>query len=252
MPDPVSISVAVVSLVTSATKAAKTCNTLCDKYKDAPFSLTSVHIECLTTKASLSMVDMLMKRNPSLMKSRLEADTPLAENIDVVLTGCCLTFALAEIEINKLTAIDKDSVIRSWKDKCRAVWQEDRMVMLLDRMRGIRDAVNLLLTVLQTQVHPVTQFCALVLTLVASHWAASTSCLRQAAQQSNRYEMTSTLSTHTDVRVQSIASGAAYSCLTTERPSSHSMTKLSMLKLIAESTTTCDVIRRHRLTEHPQ
>lgn len=122
MPDPLSFSVAVVSLVTGAAKAAKTCNTLCDKYRDAPFSLTPVHIECLTTKASLPMFDILLKRNPNLIMLRLEKNSSLAENIDVVLTGCCLMFALIEIEIDKITAFDKKSVTGPWKDKCRSVW----------------------------------------------------------------------------------------------------------------------------------
>lgn len=61
-----------------------------------------------------------------------------------------MAFALLERAIEKLMKEDKRARTTSWKERLRYVWREDHMTMLLARMHGIRDAVNLLLTLLQT------------------------------------------------------------------------------------------------------
>ena len=93
-----------------------------------------------------------MKRDTKLLSSQLKAHGPLVEIFDVPLTGCALTFSLLDIELQKLYDRSKDNDTYRWKHKMRYVWNEDQAKAILDHMRGLQSAVNLMLTALQTYV----------------------------------------------------------------------------------------------------
>ena len=150
--DPFTICTTVASLVKTCGTAATTCNGLLSKYKNAPQILASIRTECATIKTALSYVDWLVKRDTKLLSSQLKAHSPLAETLDVALTGCAVTFSLLDIELQKLYDKSKDQDGYKWKDKMRYVWDEDRAKNILDHMRGLHNAVNLVLTAFQTYV----------------------------------------------------------------------------------------------------
>ena len=78
--------------------------------------------------------------------------SPLAETLDVALTGCAVTFRLLDIELQKLYDKSKDQDGYKWKDKMQYVWDENNAKNVLDHMRGLQNAVNFVLTALQTYV----------------------------------------------------------------------------------------------------
>ena len=148
--DALSITVSVVSLVTTSARVATYCNSLIGKYKNAPQILSSVRTEVAATKAALSYVYMLMNRDSPVTNW---SEGPLAESLDVALTGCTITFSLLDVELQKLYNASNADGCYSWNNKLRFMWDEGTMRSLLDQMRGIRDAVNLVLTALQTSVY---------------------------------------------------------------------------------------------------
>ena len=148
--DPLSISTAVASLVTTCTNAATLCNALIGKYKRAPKTLASIRTECTTVKAGLSYVYFLINRDAELFSSQLHAEGPLAETIDVALTGCTVTFSLLDCELQKLYNKSSDREGLRWKDKMRYIWDENLAKELLDQMRGLQSAVSLVLNAIQT------------------------------------------------------------------------------------------------------
>lgn len=150
--DPLTICTTVASLVKTCGTAATTCNGLLSKYKQAPQILASIRTECTTIKTALSYVDGLLKRDTALLSSQLKAHSPLAETLDVALTGCAVTFSLLDVELRKLYDRSKDQDGYKWKDKMRYVWDENSAKNILDSMRGLQSAVNLVLTALQTYV----------------------------------------------------------------------------------------------------
>lgn len=150
--DPFTICTTVASLVKNCGTAATTCHGLLSKYKNAPQLLASIRTECATIKTALSYVDWLVKRDTELLSSQLKAHSPLAETLDVALTGCAVTFSLLDIELQKLYDKSKDQDGYKWRDKMRYVWDEDRAKNILDHMRGLNSAVSLVLTALQTYV----------------------------------------------------------------------------------------------------
>ncbi len=152
--DPLSISTAVASLVTTGTKAVTLCNTLVGKYKNAPRTLASIRTECTTVKAGLSYIYFLINRDMELFSSQMQAHGPLTETLDVALTGCTVTFSLLDCELQRLydKSCDRDGF--RWKDKLKYIWDEKVAKALLDQMRGLQSAITLVMTALQTSARP--------------------------------------------------------------------------------------------------
>ena len=150
--DPLTICATVTGLVRTCGTAATMCSGLITKYKIAPMILASIRTECTTVKTALSYVDCLIKQDADQFSSRVKAHSPLSEIFDVPLTGCVLTFSLLDVQLQKLYDRSKDHDSYKWKDKMKYVWDEDQAKAILDHMRGLQGALNLMLTVLQTYV----------------------------------------------------------------------------------------------------
>ena len=150
--DPLTICVTVAGLVKTCGTAATTCNGLLGRYKNALEILVSIRTECTAIKTTLSFVERLVKRDTKLLSSQLDAYSPLSETLDVALSGCAFTFSILDIELQKLYDSGKNHDGYKWKDKVRYLWDEDRVKNILDHMRGLQSAVNLVLTALQTYV----------------------------------------------------------------------------------------------------
>ena len=150
--DPLTICATVAGLVKTCGTAATTCNGLLSTYKNAPDILISIRTECTAIKTTLSFVERLVKQDTKLLSSQLKAYGPLAEALDVALSGCAFTFSILDIELQKLYDRSKNHDGYNWKDKMRYLWDEDRVKNILLHMRGLQGAVNLVLTALQTYV----------------------------------------------------------------------------------------------------
>lgn len=150
--DPLTICATVTGLVKTYGTAATMCSGLITKYKTAPTILASIRTECITVKSALSYVDWIIKRDADLLSSQFKAHSPLLEIFDVPLTGCALTFSLLDIELQKLYDRSKDHDSYKWKDRMKYVWNEDQAKTILDHMRGLQSALNLMLTALQMYV----------------------------------------------------------------------------------------------------
>ena len=147
--DPLTICATVASLVKTCGTAVTTCNGLLNKYKNAPDLLASIRTECTTIKMTLSYIDWLVKRDTDLLSSQLKDHGPLAETFEVALTGYATTFSLLDAELQQLYNGNQDDKAYKWKDKMRYMWDENHVKDLLNHMRGLRSAVNLVVAALQ-------------------------------------------------------------------------------------------------------
>lgn len=125
--DPLTICATVTGLVRTCGTAATTCNGLLGRYKNAPEILISIRTECIAIKTTLSFVERLVKRDIKQLSSQLKAYSPLAETLDVALSGCAFTFSILDIELQKLYDRSKNHDGYRWKDKMRYLWDEDRV-----------------------------------------------------------------------------------------------------------------------------
>ena len=150
--DPLSITCAVATLVATSAKGLRSCNDLAARYRDAPQTLMVMRTECNTVKLALDHIYWLTTRDEESLASRLGSDSPLAETFDAVLNGCGITFALLEEQLAVICAANSEKDEMSWTDRMRTLWNEEAIKSTIDQMRSIHNAINLLLTVLQTYV----------------------------------------------------------------------------------------------------
>lgn len=148
----IGIVTAVGSLVTTVFKAAIGCRSLITKYDDAPQTLLLLENECTTTKAALSYVNDFLMSHATALAPRLSGPSnPLSELVDVALTGCTVTLAMLDGELNSI-AMSDGPVDFSSKERAQIMWNEESLTTILERMRGVKDTIQLLLSALNTYV----------------------------------------------------------------------------------------------------
>lgn len=88
--------------------------------------------------AALIKIQELFNRNEADLSSILTAQEPLREVFNGIMTGCRLTLAALNIELDKLVEPKKGMKLMEigFQAKARLVWKEDIMIQLRDQTRG--------------------------------------------------------------------------------------------------------------------
>ena len=151
--DPFTISMAVAPLVLSSTKLVMLMSAVRDSYKRAPTTLTATLAECKIVHVALFKIQELVYQNETDLSSRLKAQAPLREAIDMALTGCRMTLSALNLELDKLVEPKKgmNPVEIGFQAKARLVWKEDIMKQLLDQTRGQMSSLQYLIKILESE-----------------------------------------------------------------------------------------------------
>lgn len=151
--DPLTISMAIAPLVLSSAKLTMLISVIRDSYIRAPTTLTATLTECKTIHITLSKIQGLVYQNEADLSSRLTAQAPLREAFDGALTGCRMTLAALNLELDKLAEPKKplDPLDIGFKAKARLVWKEDIMKQLLDQTRGQMLSLRCLTELLESE-----------------------------------------------------------------------------------------------------
>ena len=151
--DPFTISMAVAPLVISSAKLTMLISAVRDSYTNAPTTLTATLTECKIIHITLSKIQGLVYKNETDLSSRLAAQAPLREAFDAALTGCRMTLAALDLELDKLVEPKKPMNPRDigFKAKIRLVWKEDIMKQLLDQSRGQMLSLRCLIELLESE-----------------------------------------------------------------------------------------------------
>jgi hypothetical protein len=150
--DPFSITVGVASLVTLCAQTISTCRDILSGLQDAPRILSSIQSECSTTREALSLMFIFMSKSDTTALSHLSGDETLAQSFDIALTGCTVTLSALDNELQKILEHHKRDGKPDLVQRAKYVWNEDSLKDALDELRGQRDALNLLATVVQRLV----------------------------------------------------------------------------------------------------
>ena len=144
---------AVAPLVMSSAKLTMLISAVRDSYKSAPTTLTATLTECKIIHITLSKIQGLVYKNETDLSSRLTAQAPLREAFDGALTGCRMTLAALNFELDKLAEPKKPttSIDIGFKAKARLVWKEDIMKQLLDQTRGQMSSLTCLIELLESE-----------------------------------------------------------------------------------------------------
>lgn len=151
--DPFTISMAVAPLVLSSAKLTMLISAVRDSYISAPTTLTATLTECKIIHITLSKIQGLVYKNESDLSSRLTAQAPLREAFDGALTGCRMTLAALNLELDKLAEPRKSTnpLDIGFKAKARLIWKEDIMKQLLDQTRSQMLSLRCLIELLESE-----------------------------------------------------------------------------------------------------
>lgn len=151
--DPFTISMAVAPLILSSAKLTMLISAVKDSYKNAPATLIATSTECKVMHMTLSKMQGLVYKNESDLSSRLTAQKPLREAFDDALTGCRMTLAALNFEMDKLVEPKKGTqpMDFGFRPKARLVWKEAIMKQLLDQSRGQMTSLQYLIQFLESE-----------------------------------------------------------------------------------------------------
>lgn len=151
--DPFTISLGVAPLVLSTTKLTLLISAVRESYKNAPTTLIATLTECKIIHIALFKIQELVYKNETDLSSRLKAQTPLREAFDGALTGCRMTLAALNLELDKLVEPKKvtNPMEIGFQTKARLVWKEDIMQQLLDQTRGQMSSLRCLIELLESE-----------------------------------------------------------------------------------------------------
>lgn len=95
---------------------------------------------------------MLINKSDTTALSHLSNNATLAQSFDIVLTGCTVTLSVLDSEIQQVLKGREDEEMAGFCQRAKYVWNEDTLKSVLDELRGQREALNLLVTVVQRLV----------------------------------------------------------------------------------------------------
>jgi hypothetical protein len=152
MPDPLSIAVSVISVVSSCIKGLQTTTQYVNKYNLAELKLLALNMECLTLRSALCEVQHLLS-SPTL--SQLQVPTEHSQHAKATFESlfgqCSLTFAILDQRLQLLlTPTLREDNRPDIKSKIAAVWNDSEIDQLRNLIHGLAQGVQLLLTAFQT------------------------------------------------------------------------------------------------------
>ena len=156
MPDPVSITTAVLGTIAQAVQGIQKIQSYFSKYQLADLTIVATRIECSTIRVALPQIQTLLAHSDSvnaLGKKQRATDDPALfafEEYEAVLGACSTTFAVLNERLVELDmyGVDQDGKSSS-KSKLKALWNDDEMNLLRQNIRGQATAINLLLSAFQ-------------------------------------------------------------------------------------------------------
>lgn len=155
--DPFTISMAVAPLILSSAKLTMLICTLKDSYNNAPATLVATWTECKILHITLSKIQGLVYKIESDLSLRPLAQEPMREAFDGALTGCRMTLAALNLELDKLvepkeiTQKGAETMKIGFTMKRKVVWKENIMKQLLDQTRGQVSSLQSLIQLLESE-----------------------------------------------------------------------------------------------------
>jgi hypothetical protein len=147
--EPLSITAAVVTLIARFAETALAFNSIRTKYNHASVTITSIATECTVVGAALSQIQTVILRAPQVTSSHFDQSSQLATYFETAITACAMTLSVLHEEVNKLVGDGENFHGVTRMARVRYIWNEAFMSQLLQQIRGLHSAINLLLNALQ-------------------------------------------------------------------------------------------------------
>lgn len=144
--EPLSLVASASALGFASVKTVKGLYDLRKRYKTAGTMITSISSECTVLHIALTQIQKLALTDS--FYDRLASQPDLKDSFELALLSCTQTFSALEEEICELSPKpeQKDNQFQ----RLRYLWNEETMREILQQLRGQQNAINLLLTAIQT------------------------------------------------------------------------------------------------------
>ncbi|KAL6722248.1 Transmembrane osmosensor [Lecanora helva] len=152
MPDPLSITSGVVSLVVSTIRALQKYNDLRVRYESFDLSILSAKTQCDCILTALNKIQDTLLSRPSLAQRWTLGEQLAGRNLQSIMGACELTFGLIQEKLKDLLSENVDKYgLATRRARITSVWKESDISMALSQISSLTPALNLLLTALNTE-----------------------------------------------------------------------------------------------------
>jgi hypothetical protein len=127
---------------------ARAINELQQKYNNASLAIGSLCNELSVTTICLSQLQDLLV-NDHLNPSSSHVRPELLATFDTALVGCMVVLSCIEEEIQGFRILESGIDSLTWRQRVKAVWNEDHIQKLVDQLHGQQLALNLLMQTVQ-------------------------------------------------------------------------------------------------------
>jgi hypothetical protein len=95
---------------------------------------------------------MLINKTDTTALAHLSTNDTLSQSFDIALTGCTVTFSVLDNELDKILKHSEREGKLEVRQRAKFVWNEAVLSEAMAELRGQREALNLLVTVVQRRV----------------------------------------------------------------------------------------------------
>ena len=147
--DPLSITVAVGSLLGACTAVTRTVNDLRGKYSRSDTTFSALSAECNIISSTLSQVGRIARSDFTNFSERLEADGAELQRAFQDATDCCDVTLVALGDTLQKCSRQSSQGSLSWKSKARLLFSEQELRERLQTLRSLNTAMSALLSAIQ-------------------------------------------------------------------------------------------------------
>ena len=151
MPDPLSITLGVISIVNGSIKALEKCNELRARFNFTGVSILSAKIQCDYVLIALKKIQDTLLARPKLASRWTSGEDLSGRSLHSIMGACETTFAIMTERLHKVIddSTDKHGTVTT-KAKLVHAWNASEIKEILVHVSGLVAGLNLLLTALNT------------------------------------------------------------------------------------------------------
>jgi hypothetical protein len=155
MIDPVSAIANILGISSAGLHIIETLSAFRDRYNAASRTINAICTESSTLNASICQIQSMLYGRPDMLRQKFDQMPSLKRTFDHALTELMMLYHGLEEEMKGIRSVMRDCgpsdrcEERRWQKKFKMAWKENKMVVLLEQIRGQQIHMSVLLHGLQ-------------------------------------------------------------------------------------------------------
>lgn len=129
----------------SCVGAAHTLWEICQAWKRAPTTVSTLCSQLKVTAASLSQIQSLLLGNTDVLREKPD----LVDTFDTTLISCMVLSTMLEGFVQKIKKGTLEGTKATWKMKFKTIWNENEVKEISQQLNTQQDAISMLVSLLQ-------------------------------------------------------------------------------------------------------